>query len=300
MTRTSPPAEAVTRVAPLGIRFRDAATGTSVCDGLRVACRATPGATPRTAGLSPSGTYVLRGLPLLGATERGDGSEQFWSDPPVSRSYPIEVTDGVGRYLPVRFDAAAPARGLFTPAYRLPGTTGGRPPGPGVPLFSSPGRPVPSGTAVLRAQLARVPAPSEPASWAVLEVVVPHGPSAFGVADANGAVAVLFPYPELLVPDPAVPTAVTPPLSRQTWMLGLRAYLGPAPVVAGPRDVPDLAALLGQPPARPLADAAGTPLVSVRLRYGRELVVRTSGNSNLLISTDPVPVPPAVQGSPHA
>ncbi|MFD9100216.1 hypothetical protein ACFVZN_03980 [Streptomyces virginiae] len=109
----------------------------------------------------------------------------------------------------------------------------------------------------------------------------------------------LLPYPELLVLDPEAPAAVPPPLSRQTWTLGLRAYLGAAPIV-GPRGVPDLHALLEQPQARPLADPAGTLLSRVRLHYGRELVVRTSGESHLLISTDPLPLPPADQGSPHA
>ena len=299
MTGTTANAEAVTRVAPLGIRFRDAATGTPVCDGLRVACRSAPRAAPRVAGQSPSGTYVLRDLPLLGASERGDGSPLFWEHPPVSRTYTVEVTDELGRYLPVRFDATVPAHGLFSPVYRFPGTTDIQPLALSVPLFSTSARPVPSGTAVLRAQLARAGTPPEPAAWAVLEVAVPQGPSVFGVADANGVVTVLFPYPELLALDPAAPTAVSPPLSRQTWTLGLRAYLGAAPV-AGPHDVPDLAALLGQPQARPLANPAGAVLRSVLLHYGRELVVRTSGDSNLLISADPVPPPPADQGSPHA
>lgn len=284
----TPPAigEPITRVAPLGIRFSDAATGNSAGSGLRVAHRG------GVAGESPSGVYVLRGLPGLGATERGDGTAAFWAHPPVTGEYRVEVTDPAGRFLPTGFTAAAPTRGLFAPACVFSAPETWRPPLLTVPLFSTAARPVPAGMAVVRAQLEQggVPRP-----WAVLEVVAPDGKTRLGVADGNGLVTVLLPYPEPPRLNLSAAAPATVPLSEQDWTLGVRAYAGPVPVAA-PGGIPDLCAVLGQPQARLLADEAGTPLTSVLLRYGRELVVRTAGRSSLLIAS----IPPVAQGSPHA
>jgi hypothetical protein len=303
--------EAVTRVAPLGIRPWDVAAGTPAGAGLVVRHRPFRSSRVVTAVHTPSGIYALRGLPGLGAAERGSGDGAYWDDPPATGTYRIEVDDPEGRFLPVAFDADLPVRGVFAPACGFTGTPPWSP-DPSlpqalvVPLFSAPARLVPAGLAVVRAELELARRPSSPgdpprrgggpASWALLQVTVPDGPTALGAADGAGRATVVFPYPEPPGLDASAPGPGTTALTEQTWTLGLRAYFGPGPgsaPVTGPDGVPDLCELLGQRAAEVFSDESATPLTSVQLRYGRQLVVRTAGNSTLLLA-------PSSQGVRHA
>jgi hypothetical protein len=296
--------ERVIRFAPFGVWFWDVATRTPAPPGLEVLHRPGHAATTIRATQNRSGVFVLYGLPGLGAVERGEGQDQSPPSPPSPPSagrYRIEATDPDGRFLPVAFDAdlPAPSRGLFDPECGLgdtvpwlpvPGSPPGSPPSPAVPqvpLFSAPSRPVPAGMAVLRAQLelasSSPPAASgRAASWALLEVRLEGRPFGVGAADGNGLATVVFPWPEPPALDLSPLAPGTARLSDQTWTLGIGAYFGHTPVT-GPTGIPDLCALLDQPPATLLADASGTPLSTVQLRYGRELVVRTWSQSTLLL-----------------
>jgi hypothetical protein len=297
--------ERVTRFAPFGVWFWDAATQTPVRTGLDVVHRPGPAALAIRAVQNRSGVYVLSGLPGLGAVERGRGDD---GSPPAAGRYRIEATDPDGRFLPTAFDAdlPAPTRGLFDPGCGLggsaswpavPGPPPGSPPAPAVPrvpLFSAPSRPVPAGMAVLRAQLelgrSSPPGPDDrvAASWALLEVIFEGRPLGVGAADGNGLATVVFPWPEPPALQLSPPAPGTARLSEQTWTLGIGAYVGGGSSrahtpIADPTGIPDLCALLDQTPATLLADDSGTPLSTVQLRYGRELVVRTSPLSSLLL-----------------
>jgi hypothetical protein len=142
--------------------------------------------------------------------------------------------------------------------------------------------------AVVRAQLESIS--GAPASWATLEVRLPGGPTALGLAGADGQVCVLFPYPEPPVPAPSPPGPGSTALSWQTWRLDLQARYGRGPSSPpGPQTVPglpDLCDLLDQLPARLLADDS-TTLSSALLHYGRELVLATEGSSALLLVPHP-------------
>jgi hypothetical protein len=155
---------------------------------------------------------------------------------------------------------------------------------PTVPLFSAPTRPVPGGVGVVRAQLVDPTAtssqgPGGPAAWAVLEASVPGQPAVRSIADDQGRIALLVPYP----PPSSVPLAgvggspligTSPaalPLSEQTWLLTIRAAYAPR---AGLGGLPELAETLEQPAALVWADQARTHLLDqVELRYGRETVL---------------------------
>lgn len=297
--------ERVIRFAPFGVRFWDPATQALVTTGLDITHRPRPTAAAIHAMPNRSGVFVLRGLPGLGPLERAAGDE---ASPPAARRYRIEVTDAAGRFLPVAFNAdlPAPSRGLFDSGCTFPGSPPwtpalGSPPGsppsravPVVPLFSAPARPVPPGMAVLRAQLELLPSnPSgqqgTAASWALLEVSYQGRSLGLGATDGNGLGTVVFPYPEpmsleLSPPGPG-PGAVR--LSDQSWTLGVQAYFGGGSAPAGmaaapPSGIPDLCDLLDQQSAM-LLDESGAPLTSVLLRYGRELVVRASPRSTVLL-----------------
>lgn len=307
MTNRPPIVDRLTRVTPLGLRFWDAATGVPVGEGLVVTAypstapwRRIPATTTRSAN------YVLHGLPGLRAAENGAGDEGFWTDPPAVRDFMIEVVDLLRRFHPCTFVVTAPHRGLFSlrcgpagsPPPVLPSFGFGSPPDPptGVPLFSAPGRPAPPGMAVLRAEL--MDAEGSPAAWALIEATPAGQAPRYGVADALGRVALIFPYPEpddlatALPPDspPSSPVSARKALPNQTWTVDLRAFFAPT---AARAEIPDICQILNQVTTGPLTLLAelspATPLTSVTLEFGRELAVTTRSRSALIFAAGSPP-----------
>ena len=277
--------EILTRTALLGVRFWDGVTGHAVTDGLTL----TDVASGRAATASPGGVFVLHDLPGLGASARGAGDGAFWATPPARRELVLELRDSRAQFGSFRFDADAPHRGLFVEA--CPGAS---PPdgavGP-VPLYSSASRIAPAGIAAVRADLWDAAADA-PAAWAVLEVSGSGGLAGRGIAGADGRCVVLFAYPE---PDSqlASPPGVGSGLAAQTWSLSVTVRYAPAGVGALTADpspaanrnpAPDLCAVLGQATATALAFASPpTPLGAQALTFGAELVLRSAGQSVLLV-----------------
>ncbi len=314
--------ELQTWIAPLGMRFWDMLEGRVVSDGLSVTAypmgqntRCTQAFTNR------SGVYIFRNLPGLRDFERGAGAEQFLSGTPDAaiqgppRRFTIEVVDTFGRFLPFALSVMVPFRGLYTWTCEQTAS----PPEVAetlVPLFSAPTRSVGSGLAVIRATLWDSVA-NLPAAWAVLEASIAGRRVARGFADSDGQVALFFASPAPTGPafDPSGPPlagGTNTTLSEQTWVVQLQSYYAPgvsqspgqspqaqsAPA-QGTREgypyqgrmvlpFPDLCAILWQAPASLWSDEGRTsPLTEVTLRFGQELVVRSSNTtprSLLLIS----------------
>jgi hypothetical protein len=283
MTAPAIAPEIVTRTALLGVRFWDSVTGRAVALGLTLAeprsgTKALPNA---------SGVFVLHDLPGLRASAFGAGDPVFWASPPAHRQLVLEITDARRRFISFRFGADAPSRGLldqYCPSASPPGSGVGD-----VPLFSSPARAVHAGTAAVRADLWDAVA-DRGAAWALLEVSS-GGQVHRGVADADGRVVVLLPYPEPQAPLTS-PPAGEGALSAQTWPVSVAVRYSPQaaspPAVGGRQpgtEPPDLCAVLGQDTATPL-DAASppTPLGPRTLVFGRDLVLRSAGQSVLLVT----------------
>jgi hypothetical protein len=270
--------DTVTRTALLGVRFWDRATGRSVAEGLQL----TDTASGTLARPSRSGVFVFHDLPGLRASAYGAGDGGFWASPPTLADLTFELVDPERRFMPFRFDATAPTRGVVMEACALAGS----PPNgdiAGVPLFSTPSRPLPSGLAAVRAQLWDSAA-DEPAAWAVLEVSVGAAAAYQGIADAEGRVAVMLPYPE-----PPWHGSSPPPgsrsLSDQTWPVGIAVRYDGSAVPAVATDPPDLCAVLEQIPATPFHDLSPpVSLTEATLAFGRELVLRTAGHPVLVVS----------------
>lgn len=272
----------VSRVTPLGIRFWDDATARVISDGLVVDVY--PAGEPElrvSARPNRIGIFVVPRLPGPRDPdfEFGAGDVGFWQQL-QPRPHVIEVSDRNGHFHPFTIDQPLPVQGLAIPPCLPPSS----PPIDAVPIFSTPSRPVPEGMAVLRADLmARVPGRTDPvpASWALVEAHVAGQPPVRGMADREGRVAVIFPYPEP-VASPARP--MSPPfppgqsLRDQEWAVRLDVFydpIAPAPLV------PDLCRTLNQGAAMLWADSsASRPLPDQTLRYGQELIVR-----NALVTT---------------
>jgi hypothetical protein len=184
--------ERASRVAPFGARFWDVASRRPVADGLRVLHR-DPAGRVTAAVPSRSGVWALHRVPGLREVEAGAGDEDYWDAPPPRRAGTIEVSDRLGRFVPVSFVAELPTRGILTRPCAA-GTPGAD--RPGAPLFPSPSRRLPSGLAAIHAELEDRDS-GQPAAFAVLEAEVQVGAApavrARGVADRNGRVLVALP-----------------------------------------------------------------------------------------------------------
>lgn len=294
--------EQLSRIAPLGVRFHDEATGAPVGDGLRVS--AFPEHLPaarKPSVVNRSGVHVLMDLPGLRDLEYGDGdagTDAWWAALPARRPYIVEVQDTLGRFLPCAFKAELPHRGLFAPdcitsplSPLSPLSPGD---GPSVPLFSAPARQAAVPLAVLRAELWDIHA-RIPAAWAYVEATLTGGATVRGVADADGRLALFFQYPEPVdfAPGSAVDASslpAGPPLLEQAWALQVRVhYARHTPVP----ELPDVCTTLSQPPVGVWADTSSPlELLEPTLRYGQELVLRTQdapGSRLWITPTGPTP-----------
>jgi hypothetical protein len=257
----------VTRVTPLGIRFWDEVTSSPVLAPLSVmgyfASRPDRRFQPVR---NHSNVYAFHGMPGTRAVEHGAGDAAFWSAQTAPRPFEIEVQDPSGQFLPARFTALVPFRGIFElpsspPLLRLPG----------VPLYSGPARPVTAGMAAVRLELYEVS--GRPAAWARLEAAYsPLAAPARGMSDAQGRATLLFPYPEPVEPAGGSPPAAPGvPLQQQVWPVGIQAWYSP---VAPPLDLPglpDLASFFAQRPAPLWSDAARSqPFSGTAIQFGRE------------------------------
>lgn len=277
----------LTSVAPLGLRFHDAATGGAVGDGLSVS--AYPLGQPKAARvLSPnrSGVFILHHAPGLRTVENGTGDDDYWTNLPPKKDFVVEVRDDQNRFVSFQFVAALPNRGI----YEWHEPVAGSPPSPAksVPLYSSPARATSSGLAVVRADLwdpTRGPRGSE-AAFAVLELYDNDRFVARGIADQKGHVALMFPYPapirfapsSPISPLGSPPRAAGPALTDQVWTFRVRAlYAIQSPPQPLSNDaLPDLRAVLLQPEAKLWANEAQTDqLLEVAVQFGQPLILRS-------------------------
>jgi len=270
------PTEVITRVTPLGVRFVDEATGATVRDGLNVRYPSARGAGTARAIPTPGDVFALYDIPGLRASEQGAGDDAFWLAPPSARTIRVEVDDAAGRFQSCSFAVQVPFRGLL----RLGCTqlSPAVPRAPSIPLLSTPARVAPAGMAVVRTQL-RDLTNDIPAAYAVLEVSAGLGGSvARGLADREGRVQALVPYPA--PPDglSGGPLALT----SATWELAFAVRYSPG-AVSGLH--PDLCGMLGQSKVTAVASRLSPqlPLSSWPLVYGQDAVLRTAGETVLLV-----------------
>ena len=280
----------LTMVAPLGLRFHDTASGDLVGDGLSVwAYPVEKPSAKREAVANRKGVYVLHHGYGLTRREQGDGSRFYWDHPdPPNKDFVIEVSDEQERFQPFQFTASLPAEGIYQWDMPLESPVSAR---STVPLFSSATRTVPSGMAVIHADLWDT-STDAPAAWAMMEVNTGGKLVGRGIADDRGHMAVVFPYPTPLAfasasppgsPPGSPPVATSPPLTEQVWPLQLQAFYTPLRPVVSPLDfvapgtsLPDLRFTLSQPPATIWADAEQTEILQeTNLRFGRELILKS-------------------------
>ncbi len=269
-------------VAPLGLRFQDATTGEPVRDGLVVSAypKNRPNARRRLIS-NRRGIYALHDAGLR-ELQNGAGDAAYWDNLPATKDFVIEVIDQQSRFIPFQFVVGLPAQ-WNKPAALPPSIKN-------VALYSAPTRTVPAGMAAVRAELSDPTAGANgvSASSAVLELYDNDQMVARGLADQQGRIAVLFPYPAPrsfpVTSPPGSPPVNRPALTDQTWTFQLRALYRSAiqsPLApSGENALPDLQSVLTQPEATLWADEARTEeLQEVAVQFGCEKVLRSRSSS---------------------
>ncbi|MEO8380043.1 MAG: hypothetical protein ABI779_10310 [Acidobacteriota bacterium] len=281
--------ERLSIVCPLGVRFRDEATGSFVTDSLSVTVW--PAAQPeqRTSGITNNGTvFVFRNLPGLREVERGDGDGAYWAAQTPRFAFVLEVRDRAGRYLPYRLPIQLPQRRILgidltsplsSPLAMQIGLEEGS-----LPLFSAPSRSALDGLGTLRAELLDT-GTQRPAAWALVEAKAGEQRLVTGMADHEGRVMLPLFYPKPVI-TLGSPGSGNTPLTQQTWSVDFTVrYRRREPVP----EIPDLVDVLTQPAATAWEQSSPlTGWTQATLQFGRELRLATAsggvGTSTLLIT----------------
>ena len=304
------PSGPLTIFTPLGIRFWDPVRDTQVSDNLKVTARPLGRLGPvTTASRTASGVYAFNGLAGLHDIEFPKGNTVFERSPPEAKRFVVEVSDRLRRFLPLAFcvDLPLPYKGVLFNGVGCETILSGRPPTwlkmdrpPGLCLFSAPTRAASPGLAVVRATLVEGKT-GKSASHVVLEVKVKQGKRWFGVADARGCIAVIFPYPKFAAQLSLSPPATHQiPLYEHQWDVEIRVRYSPYSLTFPPHSkMPDLRSVLNQSPGIVCTTWPGSPVaesyedsLSTALTFGQELILQTKGLFETELWIDTVTSPP--------
>ena len=289
--KLAPSYDKITLPLPAGMLLRSAADRRPVDAGLAI--EALPATGPQRAvrfGSVRSGRWVAHSLP--GIPVELANNPAGWSG--SAHSYRVTVSDTSGRFLPLHFSTAFPARGAvhwsgwsgWTGAKRnrarpiLPPEADATTIPDYLPLFPAPGWSPEPGLADVRAQLAirETGGALRNAGWAVATIGIGNTVIGLGVADGDGRLVVAFPYPAM----PAQTSAEAAQGRAQiAWKVRVRIYSRELAAGLAPGEVPELAAILAQldhAPLRALATIMGAQpaLPDQELVLGRTLVLRTA------------------------
>lgn len=282
--------DTVTRFAPLGVRFWDAALARPVTDGLRLTAwpaGTTGEGTP--AFRTAAGVYAFHGLPGLRDVEWGEAPTDGPGVLGTQRRFVVRVEDLEERFVPTAFEIDLPReeRGVF-PAPEAGSFEAQA--APGFFLFPRPERAVPATTARVFAQL-EDEATGAPAAHAMLEVDL-EGETYVGIADERGAVQVAFPYPAFRhTLAGSFPSGGTP-LHEYGWPLTARVRWAPGGLPDSPEaGLPLLSAVSSQPFAAVYPEAPGSlpaldpvDALDETLTFGRAAVLRSGAAGPLLLA----------------
>ena len=276
--------EEITLFTPLGIRFWDRVQNRQISNGLIVTARSEDNNSPVTQAFrTASGIYAFHGLPGLHDAEYPD--ENFDFDTYPTRRFFIEVIDMQQQFLPVIFSVRVPMKGIF------PCNSGGSPPEntlPGFYLFSAPTRSVLPGLAVIRGQI-KERVTDSPASYSIVEIQI-NGIKWYGIADKQGSVSILFPYPKFTSKLLTSPPGETVPLPfhQQKWNMTIEVRYEPETLTYPHNgEIPELRSIFEQ---RQGIIWSTTELsvhqLSSDLTFGHEFILHTDGLTESIFFID--------------
>ena len=282
------PLETVSHKALLGIRFWDTATDSQIAEGLLVTLYSEDNSRRKIhARKTRSGVYGFFNIPGMFIQETQDQDDL--SSPVPIKTFVVEVQDLQQRYTPAAFsvDLPLPYNGIFL----VDDDTGSPANSPkGFNLYSSVTRKPAAQFTFLRGDLVDRNT-GEAAAHALVRVENDDGFSWYSVADENGKFAVMLPYPLLNISfGSSPPTSDGVRLFERTWTVNVTVMYEPLSLDELPgTDLPDYSSILSQGQAllymeSPQTDVGEVNELQAELVYGRDLVIKTAGYSELYIS----------------
>lgn len=287
--------EELATFTPLGIRFWDPVMDEQIRDSLKVTARPQNKKGPIIQAFrTVSDVYAFNNLPGMRSIEHRLQDFDSIVSPPDKYGFIIEVEDIRRRYIKVAFQVNLPLpyKGIFLS--QLPSSSP-QTSQKGFLLFSAPTRTRPSWLAVIRGELVDFNTGNR-AAHAVVRISTLHGNRWYGLADENGNFSVLLSYPTIegsFVGSPQ--TFISNPLNSQSWDLFVEVLYNPNQLVPIPyTTVPDYLSILSQEKAQiwlkipgngsPAEEGSYVSELLVTLEFGREMILRTKGQYELIIS----------------
>ncbi|MFT5082083.1 MAG: hypothetical protein ACI9Y1_000105 [Lentisphaeria bacterium] len=291
----NPILERVSQKTLLGIRFWDPALDVQILNGLHVTLAPIENILQmRSATKTSSGVYAFNNIPGMLNFENGmEGTEVLNSpgSPSPSRTYVLEAQDLERRFTGVSLliDLPLPYAGLFLVDDNV-GSPSNTP--KGFNLYSSITRFSARQYTCVRGELINRVS-EQPAAHALVRVQTEDDFSWFGLADEKGRFAIMMPYPFLSVSfGGSPPTVEGIRLSERTWNIQVSVMYEPLSqhIVPGALQ-PDYSSILSQKQAlvytaTPENDAGEVSELPAVLVYGRDLIVKTDGFSELYIGSN--------------
>ena len=281
--------ESVSRKTLLGIRFWDPALDAQIRDGLRVTLFAIENDSKVSQAFrTRSGVYAFNNIPGMIELETVSNDLEM-SSPQETRPYVLEVEDLKRQFskATLLIDLPLDYNGIFLidDNAASPNTAP-----KGFNLYSSINRNAASQFTFVRGELInRIT--QEPASHALIQVQTDDEFSWFGISNEEGKFSVMMPYPFLSVSfGSSPPSSDGVRLFERTWDIELSVMYDPTSheEIEG-SDQPDYSSILSQNQAfvyteSPETDVGEVTALQTELIYGRDLIVKTAGFSELYVS----------------
>ena len=283
--------ERVSKKSLLGIRFWDPAMDSQIYSGLKVALYPVDNYRKKVyATCTRSGNYAFNDIPGMIDLETTPFDEQDQlASPTPTKQFVIEVQDLRKRFVSAALllELPLPYDGLF-----LVDDETGSPNNPprGFNLYSSIYRQAAAQFTFVRGDLInRVT--GQPAANALVRVQTEDNFSWYGISDENGKFAVMMPYPLLNISfGSSPPSSDGIRLFQRSWVVSITVLFDPQGQMSLlESELPDYSSILNQDQAfiyteTPENDLGEVMEMQVDLVYGRDLIIKTAGFSELYIS----------------
>jgi hypothetical protein len=289
--------ETVSKKTLLGIRFWDPSLNAQVSFGLSAILYPVDNHRKRVYAIcSRSGVYAFNDIPgMLDVETASSNDEDALTSPMPTKQFVLKVNDPRKRFVSVALliELPLPYNGLFL-VDDSPGSPGNPP--PGFNLYSSIYRHAASQFTFVRGDLInRVT--GQPAANALVRVQTEDDFSWYGISNEEGKFAVMMPYPLLNISFGGSPsTSDGVRLFQRTWSVNISVLYAPLDQVSlADSELPDYSSILNQdqaliyPELPETIESPETVLgevteVQADLVYGRDLIIKTAGYSELYIS----------------
>ncbi len=271
-----------------GIRFWDPALDSQIGEGLRVVLYPQENTRKKTlAYRTRSNVYTFSSIP--GMILHETVADEELASPSATKNFIVEVNDLRNRYNSAAFSVELPLpyNGIFL----VDDDSASPSDAPrGFNLYSSINRLPASQFTFLRGELINR-STEEPAAHALIQVENEQRFSWYGLADENGKFAVMLPYPLLDISfGSSPPTSDGVRLFERTWTVSVSVMYEPLSLIELPgTDLPEYSSILSQGQAfiyteSPETDVGEVNELQAELVYGRDLVIKTAGYSELYVS----------------